>query len=157
MSNDHIAVAAFVILAASAYKALRGSNISALTKKYTGIESPPNISAAGYDQKPPAPTANRPGPLPIALEGSGLPLTNPLVDLVPTALARGGNYSSLIRNTNQNFDPRGPLPEERAARLGSNQYPLPFLINERMEEAIKDSRELSQFQDFDSRSAFVPL
>jgi hypothetical protein len=157
MSNDHIAVAAFVILAASAYKALKGSNISALSAKYTGIATPENISAAGYDQKPPAPAANRPGPLPIALEGSGLPLTNPLVDLVPTALARGGNYASLIRNTNQNRDPRGALPEERAARLGTNQFPLPFLINERMEEAMKDSRELSQFQPTDSVSSFVPL
>jgi hypothetical protein len=128
--------------------------------KVTGVDTPANVAANGYPQKGIQVTLPaRPGPVPLAVEASGLPLVNPLVDLAPTALVRGGQYQSLIRNTGQSYDYRGPTQAERDARTSFTSYPTSTMINSRMEEAIRDARELAQLQQEApvSGGALVPL
>lgn len=140
-----LVVAGLSILAA-AHKAITGSNVKANQTRYTGIETAPNVAASGYGVSQPAQEFNRPGPLPIALEASNLPRINPLVALTPTALVRGGQYQDLIRNTSQSRDYRGSTQAERDARVNLTQYPTNTMINSRMEEAIRQARELAGIQ-----------
>lgn len=109
MSNKEIAIAAGLLLLASAHKALTGSSVQALQTKITGVDTKSNVAANGYDQTPPAQVPSKPSPMPIALAASGLPTVNPLVDLTPNEVIRGGQYSSLIKNTGQSYDFRGVI------------------------------------------------